>query len=382
MYRKGGGVFETSRIQLQPANSIAPSQRIPFTVPRVFRAPSSRRTMPQPPDPTFTPTLSPVILFKTPSATPSSSDPYALALTPAGFSAHFVPVLQETYESSIVLDILRDGIEKWEGAIVTSKRGMEGWVKGVETFLSLPSSLQRQRHTNKGKEKEQQSDDGKSIGWNSLRLFSVGTSSTDYLESTNIPIEYKPTPVSQSQTFKSATALAELIVRTPPRGPEKEGYKPYLFLCGDKTLEDLPRILREQGRDVEEVRVYRTEGRNDVGDNLEEVQNELEGDRKGGWLGFWSPSSAAIVLPLLRLGSEASNSGVDVEHVQGKTETEVVEDGPSALGMRWEGWKVFAIGETTRRYLEEEGKVKVDAVAEKPNPEGMMEALRTVGGTA
>ncbi|WWD22338.1 hypothetical protein CI109_106829 [Kwoniella shandongensis] len=329
------------------------------------------------PQPTFTPTLTPVILFKTPSSSSSSSDPYALALTPAAYTAHFVPVLTEEYESASLLELLRDGCEQWEGVVVTSKRGMEGWVKSVEAFLSLPDSVTSK---GKGKRKATSIDEGT---WSSLPLFSVGTTSIEYLNSTTIPTEYKPIP-TQTQLDnppKSATALAELILSTPPRSKQR-GYRPYLFLCGDKTLEDLPKILSEGGREVREVRVYRTEGREDVSSNLEKVRQELEGGVVG-WLGFWSPSSAGLVLPLLRQRdaslTETTNGGAEVESEQVDGKTEVVAKAAGALTGQWEGWKVFAIGETTRKFLEDEG-VKVDAVADRPNPEGMVKALKTVDG--
>ena len=72
-----------------------------------------------------------VILFKTPSD-PVSSDQYLQTLSPA-YQPHFIPVLEEKYHLDSLLTILQQEKE-WEGVVITSRRGAEGWIKAVKAF--------------------------------------------------------------------------------------------------------------------------------------------------------------------------------------------------------------------------------------------------------
>jgi hypothetical protein len=104
----------------------------------------------------------PVILFKTHSE-PPSSDAYHIRLTEAGFRPLFVPVLAERWVLSQLVGILRgdhaglrektpvegcamSGTEDngteiardvgWEGVIVSSRRGAEGWIQAAKEASS------------------------------------------------------------------------------------------------------------------------------------------------------------------------------------------------------------------------------------------------------
>ncbi|WVQ80414.1 hypothetical protein IAT38_002519 [Cryptococcus sp. DSM 104549] len=308
----------------------------------------------------------PVILFKTPSPSPSA-DPYTLAFqavssshaqsgspspssTTQGYRPQFIPVLQEAYHISPLVEIISQSPAKWEGMVVTSRRGMEGWVRGVKAHL---------QGSGKGKEREdrpvEESGDGLEE-WADVPLFSVGSTSVDHLAEADIPPSFKPSPVPEMRGTppKSAGPLSQLILDTSPRArrrqgaeeAEGEGWRPYLFLCGNKSLEEMPATLRGAGRVVEDLMVYATSAREDVLNALESLDTTAS---TVGWLSFFSPSSAAIVLPLMR-------------------------DGEGQTREKWVGWKVFAIGETTRRYLEEQG-VKVNAVADQPSAEGTVDAI-------
>lgn len=113
----------------------------------------------------------PVILFKTPSE-PPSSDAYHIRLTDAGFHPLFVPVLAERWVLRQLVGILRGGrgaglgeeisVEKentagngsedeateiasaveWEGVIISSRRGAEGWIQAARE-ASLGSERSR-----------------------------------------------------------------------------------------------------------------------------------------------------------------------------------------------------------------------------------------------
>lgn len=156
---------------------------------------------------------------------------------------------------------------------------------------------------------------------------------------------------------KSASELVPLLVNRPPRN---SGHGAYLVIRGDKSTEEVQTALRAAGREVVEVVVYQTSQRDDLGTTLRTALPEIyprslnRALRSGSdlessttppapWLAFFSPSSAGMVLDLLALG----HAGV----------------------------RVFAIGETTRKYLLSRG-VRVDAVANEPTALGMLEALR------
>ncbi|KAK6904952.1 hypothetical protein I204_08057 [Kwoniella mangroviensis CBS 8886] len=296
----------------------------------------------------------PVILFKTPS--PSSSlDPYSQSLSSKSYQPTFIPVLEETYDTSSLVPSLEGGSEHWEGVIITSRRGAEGWVRAVtQSRIGTVASP-------KGKGKGR---------WDEVPLFTVGNASSDRLSESSMPPEYIPHAVGYEGDVPPKSAV-HLIPHIIDRLPRLEGtYKKYLFVRGDKSTEVLQDELRNSGRIVEEFMVYRTTPRLDIGENINKFResrrprpqpkSDEDGDGKGngqegkGWLCFFSPSGAEVVLPHLK-------NPKDDEHG--------FEDG------YWKGWKIFVIGETTKKYFEERG-IKVDAVAERPNPQGLMDAVR------
>ncbi|WWC57829.1 uncharacterized protein I303_100364 [Kwoniella dejecticola CBS 10117] len=322
-------------------------------------------------------TSTPIILFKTPSPT-VSLDPYYQTLTSTSSSSSssssrsstsstydptFIPVLEETYTTIDLVPIIEAGPSKWEGVIITSRRGAEGWVRAV-------SQIDSDSRKGKGKEKA----DASGENWDTIPLFTAGTASSQHLMDSQIPQGYIPRipEDAHEDVPKSAIHLIPLILQTSPRSSSKDGYKPYLFVRGDKSTDNLQDGLREHGRIVEEVMVYRTTPRGDILENLELFKRSRREEKRKGWLAFFSPSGAEVVWPLLdrRLlhhssQSNEANSATEIDDDVGKA-------GPDAF---WGGWKVCAIGETTKRYLEEKG-IKVDAVAEQPNPQGLLEAIR------
>ncbi|WVQ76381.1 hypothetical protein IAR50_006046 [Cryptococcus sp. DSM 104548] len=298
-------------------------------------------------------TPTPVILFKTPNSS-LDEDPYHVAFSQprlsSQFQPHLIPVLQETYSLGELISFIESGPSNWEGIIVTSRRGMEGWVRAVQTHFAQQSGL-------KGKGRETHDEES----WSDIPLFSVGQASTEHLAAADIPSEFKPTCVPEmlGTPPKSAGPLSDLILNTPPRGRRKEtmgghegreGHRPYLFLCGDKSLEEMPTTLRAAGRAVKDLTVYATSPRPHIANDISSLSHSFLEPCPKGWLGFFSPSSAAIVVPLLKR-EEAK---------------------------RWQGWRVFAIGNTTRRYLTEDLGTEVHAVADRPNAEGTLQAILKV----
>ena len=106
-----------------------------------------------------------IIIFKTPasSSEDGNSDPYQDALIPNSYIPSFVSVLSETYRLGELNEIIQSGLgskdqakanerglgdggldegrgamegdrTRWEGVIVSSKRGAEGWMQAVENI--------------------------------------------------------------------------------------------------------------------------------------------------------------------------------------------------------------------------------------------------------
>jgi len=158
----------------------------------------------------------------------------------------------------------------------------------------------------------------------------------------------------------------------PNGAGDEPRYRPYLLIRGDKTLEEIPTALKESGREVVELVVYSTTARPDIQENIAsvlsaikstasqtrsdgiDVQNGLYDHTAEGpdtstpdnrpastpvWLAFFSPSSAAFVLPYLP---------------------------PHG--------RIFVIGETTRNWVEAQG-LQADAVGAEPTALGMLAAM-------
>lgn len=124
----------------------------------------------------------------------------------------------------------------------------------------------------------------------------------------------------------NAGALASWIAEADPE-------QPLLFLSGNRRRDTLPAGLRDAGITFEEQVVYETHTRSDL---------SLPTSAKSAWLVFFSPS-----------GLEAIR----------KSEIPLTS------------YRCAAIGPTTAAALEEEG-LSVQAVAESPSPEGIVDAIQ------
>lgn len=267
------------------------------------------------------------------------------------------------------------------------------------------------------------------VAWNEVPLFTVGTSALDgFREShSHIPSDLQP-DLHTSISAKSASLLVPAIIDLPPRAtpacfpldtrsdsslPE-QGHPPsqktrgktdarygrYLVIRGDKSLDEIPRRLKDAGREVLEVVVYETTERTGLDDDLRSAMTQLQGlgtrgedDGTGSiWLAFFSPSSAGMVLPHLHalldspaldLSAILPRNGTRRGHVNGDHETGSsaeagyvpVESSAEAGSGDVATLRLAAIGETTRAYLESVG-MAVSAVAEQPTAEGLVEAIR------
>lgn len=77
------------------------------------------------------PATSPQVwLIKAPPSV--SGESYTTELEAAGFAPLYIPALVEEFETSELESLLTDGENEWDGVIITSKRGAEGWVRAVK----------------------------------------------------------------------------------------------------------------------------------------------------------------------------------------------------------------------------------------------------------
>lgn len=71
-----------------------------------------------------------VWLIKAPPT--SSDDVYKEALGKEGFSVRYIPAIIETFDTRDLENLLSDRLNSWDGVIITSKRGAQGWLRAVK----------------------------------------------------------------------------------------------------------------------------------------------------------------------------------------------------------------------------------------------------------
>ena len=333
-----------------------------------------------------------VVLFKT----PNERDTYDLDLRGEGYEPTFIPSLSEEYDVKELVGMLRGGGE-WEGVVITSRRGAEGWVRAVKAALDP--------------ERPDGTDDGQVQGnggflssyiastvrvlistvkadWTDIPLWTVGQTSIDHLEQSRESLDPRCSvffpSISSERMAKSASELIPSLLdeaarhvlppphpkistsSTPPGSAAREDgqnasaesggnsqkghYRPYLIVRGDKSLEEIPKALINAGRVVHPVEVYTTASHPDLPELISRtlgsaIPNGGEDEAEAVWLAFFSPSSAQFALE------------------------RISPDFISRPRIRF-----FAIGETTRKYLIEAG-IEIHAVADKPTSRGMLDAI-------
>lgn len=191
------------------------------------------------------------------------------------------------------------------------------------------------------------------------------------------------------QTTINAEELAPVIVGAPLRAPAGT-HRPYLMLVGDKTLPTLPDRLGAAGRVVTRVAVYATAEAPALAADLGTLFAALPPlpppspsapeapaapapplpPQPRPWVAFFSPSSAAYVLP----------------HLAKCARLPCVSPPPSATNAHLPPVRLVAIGGTTEKALADAGYI-VAAVARTPDADGIVDAIlardeaRAAGGT-
>lgn len=172
------------------------------------------------------------------------------------------------------------------------------------------------------------------VGWALHRVFDdEGTTHTQWEGRTAYAVGPKTADEFRALSFdvqaEEAGTAAELATEIADTNPQT----PLLFLCGNRRMDALPNGLREAGIDFEELVVYETRARTDL---------SLPPPGEETWLSFFSPSGLEAV--------------------------QQAEMGPL------DEYRYAAIGPTTASALQETG-ITVEAVAESPTPEALVDAV-------
>lgn len=155
--------------------------------------------------------------------------------------------------------------------------------------------------------------------WEGSTAYAVGPSTADQLRALSFEVEGEETG--------SGAELAAFIAEADPETP-------LLFLCGNRRRDELPDRLEGEGIDFDELTVYETHSRTDL---------TLPPPGQETWLSFFSPSGLEAAL-------QAETDGT-------------LED-----------YHCAAIGPTTAGALED-AELEVEAVAQSPTPEGLVDAV-------
>jgi uroporphyrinogen-III synthase len=280
-----------------------------------------------------------VVLFKTKSEV-NGSDAYSEAFAQAGFEVRYIPVLQEEFHIDELSQFISDEKTDWGGVVVTSKRGAEGCVQAAQRCNGAPSFTSKSLSYNHG-------EMSKTVGWNDIQLYTVGSTALDYLSEINpsLPKDLQLDTARAIQA-KSASTLLPLILQSPPTDT-----RPLLLIRGDKSTNELQHGLKKAHRTYVETTVYSTSCRPSLQSDVRSLLDDIGKKEEETWLAFFSPSSAEMVLNHLPSPKESPTSG------------------------SWASIRTAAIGETTAQFLVE-NMGEVHAVAKEPTAGGLLSAIQ------
>lgn len=300
-------------------------------------------------DPTMSALRIPLLLLKTPTG---PSDAYTtLFTTPSPsatyiYSSHYVPVLIHTHHLESLYSLFEATHPSksfpYGGLIFTSARAVEAFAEAVYGFQ----------------------EDYFGIGEPALKnwlfpLYAVGPATADAIRGKYLSPLRKCEIVGEEAG--SGEALAPIILKDyASRYPRDEDRKPLLFLAGKKHKDVIPRMLRAERVEVQEMVIYSTVERTIFPYELEIIFEETEAqiqDAGARWIVIFSAAGAKEVLKALGWLDQ--------------------ETGRVMEGWDQDGRKTFvaSIGPTTRDYLRKEFGFQVDVCAEKPSPEGVKEGI-------
>ncbi|KWU43870.1 tetrapyrrole biosynthesis, uroporphyrinogen III synthase [Rhodotorula sp. JG-1b] len=333
-----------------------------------------------------------LVLVRTPKH-PLEKDPYHLARLAAqrddtDLELHHLAILETHYCNQ---DQLRSAVEHvhaaaadadsdppgWDGVVMTSARSVEAYCAAQRDLVAHSAD--------------------RPLPAPSIPFFVVG-------HPTCTALQRAPCPPCQDQVFgaeESGTGerLAEYIVQhfqAESRGaPSDLTRRPrLLYLTGDKNRDTIPRRLAAGQIDFDPLQVYSTTPSPSFATNLDAVlsgvdaASEDEGSDTQVWFALFSPSGAAECLAEMRkrrLIPPSPTSTPSQPTTNGTHALPSESDSPSSapphpiyshLAARI---RFAAIGPVTEQFLQEQA-LPVHAVAEKPEPSALLDAvLRATG---
>ncbi|KAM0786173.1 hypothetical protein ACM66B_006980 [Microbotryomycetes sp. NB124-2] len=318
-----------------------------------------------------------LVLVRTP-VSPLTSDPYEQLLNQASsssFAVEHVPILTTAL---LNLDKLGHVIcgdttstpprDRYEGVVITSARAVQAWQQAA-TAMTVSQADDRPTSTTS------------TADWSDVPFYVVGNPCKDALMCLPNGQSWKPRPELVLGASESGTGekLANYIVnRTFEQLQQQQNFgstsrkttKPFLWLVGDKNRDTVPNILERAGFQAERLQVYETSFCQDFEKVLDTVLDEAAAKGASStdltvWIALFSPSGAKHCIQCLRqrglLSSQSSTTSKDECGTKFRKANLRI--------------KLAAIGPVTQTYLEQEQGLVVDAVAAKPEPQGLLEAI-------
>ncbi|KAJ7494646.1 tetrapyrrole biosynthesis, uroporphyrinogen III synthase [Mycena galericulata] len=276
-----------------------------------------------------------VLLLRAPSQHTDSLDRYESIFTASGYGAFSVPVLETLFTNlETLVDILHHGAH---GAVIlTSGHACEAWSKAVD-ILEREQAL------------------GQETDWSTTPFYVVGTSTASLLNeirSTHPHSPFSPTDI-RGESSGTSEQLAKFILSDLESRPTPRR-DPFLYLTGDKNRDTLPDILRGGNIELTSLQVYQTQGSSTFAEDLKlALDSSSHQDSDIFWIVFFAPSAAEFVTPFLR-------RHFDLPSVDSTSSTAA---------------RIASIGPTTSIFLREKLNLSVGAVAPKPTPEYLLEAI-------
>lgn len=333
-----------------------------------------------------------LVLVRTPKH-PLDHDPYHRA-RPAGdqLELHHLAILETQYCNQ---DQLRSAVEQvhaaavadsdslgWDGVVMTSARSVEAYCAAQRDLAHAAD---------------------RPLPAPSIPFFVVG-------HPTCSALQRAPCPPCQDQVFgaeESGTGerLAEYIVqhfRAAQRGaPTSSTRRPrLLYLTGDKNRDTIPRRLEAGQIDFDPLQVYSTSPSPSFATNLDAVLARVEAASEEDkdtdeqvWFALFSPSGAAECLTEMRKrrlipppSPSPTSTPSRFRTTNGSPSLPSEGDSPSAAPSKPDyshlaaRIRFAAIGPVTEQFLHDQA-LPVHAVADKPEPSALLEAVLRGDGT-
>lgn len=299
-----------------------------------------------------------VILLRSPAE--SQPDPYESTLLAASLNPYSIPALETSFTHLSDLQSLVSlgpQAKDYAGVIITSKRSCEAWTTAAKNQLASLSPNDVSRSELKAS----------LVAWTKVPFYVVGKGTAAALEEFRelcLESGVNSTLDIRGQETGTGEQLAHFILEDI-RGDRDSNN--LLYLTGDKNRDTVSKILSSEEAKASNItlhtlQVYETHGSTGFERNLGSVMTQVTHKEKDNiwWFVFFAPSSSQFAYPMLS------------EHFQFiPKDSPSVSNATSALPIA----RVAAIGRVTSAFLEEELKVRVDAIAAKPSPEALAAAI-------